>query len=133
MIVQTKNPTTGFNPTLPPGTVSMPSFYEGTDFTGTTPTGLIRDAGLPINRDKFHVYYDKKWALPPTNQDGLAIKRFVKIRRNVDYRQNATNSVTSGKIWLIVGSIEMNLTFVSSNPVYCFGVHRLWFKDKNAI
>lgn len=134
MVVRYKNPSSSWAFSYPPA-ASLPYLYESVSYVGENPSGLMQDSTLQINRDRFQIYYDKCFPVPPTNQGAKTIRRWVKIGRNVDYRQNATlnNLATNGRIFLIVGSIELKNAFTSTDPMFVFGSNRIFFKDNTAV
>lgn len=95
--------------------------YTGTNFANRTPDAKAGDLTAPINRTILKVYCDKHYKCPPNIQGTTEIRGRCPLNLNVQYDDAGnTTALMSGKLWLVVQSIEVanDAPIATNNHLY---------------
>lgn len=114
---------------------TMANLFMNNNFGNTAPDGLANTGRWTINRDLYHVLYDKRFTLAPALEGGSArqIKESVKIGQLFFYPQTgASNNPCGGRLMAICSLCEPN-DALNQYPVQVELQYRVFFKDHNKI
>lgn len=104
--------------------------YQASNFANRTPDAKAGDLTTTINPSILKVYCDKHYKCPPNTEGTTEITGYCPINLNTTYDDaGATTALMSGKLWLIVQSIEVaNDAPVAANN-HLYGCARVFYRD----
>lgn len=111
-------------------TTTFANLYINNGATAVAPNGTQRDGSLNINRDFYHVIYDKRIKVQPEVYGSVILNHNIRIGRRIFYPINdSTSTIPKGGLTYLLFNLYDADNATSATTVILAGQANVYFKD----